>query len=269
MTPPVSSRIVTADATAQTWISALRDSHDRLAALIDTATPEQLTGPSYCAEWTVAQVLSHLGSGAEIFSLLLEAGLSAGEPPGRDAFPAIWDSWNGRSPDRQAADCRSADAAFVERLESLDEHQLDALHLSMFGMEMDAAGLARMRLSEHAVHTWDVAVALDPAAKIDPGAVGLLIDNLGATAARIGKSPGEALRVKVATTDPGRQLLLEVDDAVAITGEPGADVTSTIELPAEAFVRLVYGRLDPAHTPAGIAATGINLPLLRQVFPGF
>jgi uncharacterized protein (TIGR03083 family) len=260
---------VTADPTAETWIRALRDSHDRLASLIDAATAEQLTGPSYCAEWTVAQVLSHLGSGAEIFSLLLDAGLSGGEPPGREAFPAIWDSWNGRPPERQAADCRTTDAAFVERLENLDEQQLATLHLSMFGMEMDAAGLARMRLSEHALHTWDVAVALDPAAQVDPGAVALLIDNLGPTAARTGTSPGEAQRVQVETTDPARALLLEVDGAVVITDGPGADVSATLQLPAEAFVRLVYGRLDPAHTPASITATGVDLPVLRRVFPGF
>jgi uncharacterized protein (TIGR03083 family) len=266
---PVSSWIVTADPTAQTWISALRHSHDRLASLIDAATPEQLTGPSYCKEWTVAQVLSHLGSGAEIFSLLLDAGLSAGEPPGREAFPAIWDSWNGRSPEDQATDCGPVDAAFVERLENLDERELADLHLSMFGMEMDAAGLARMRLSEHALHTWDVAVALDPAAQIDPGAVVLLIDNLGPMASRTGKPSEEPLRVQVTTTDPARALLLEVDDTVVIAAGPGADIAATIELPAEAFVRLVYGRLDSEPPPAGITAAGVDLARLRQVFPGF
>jgi uncharacterized protein (TIGR03083 family) len=260
---------VTAEPTAETWISALRDSHDRLASLIDMATAEQLTAPSYCAEWTVAQVLSHLGSGAEIFSLLLDAGLTGGEPPGRESFPAIWDSWNRRPPEQQAADCQTADAAFVERLENLDEEALANLQLSMFGMEMDAAGLARMRLSEHALHTWDVAVALDPAANIDPGAVALLIDHLAPMAGRTGKSTGDALRVQVETTDPARLLLLEVNDAVALTDGSGAAVSATLELPAEALVRLVYGRLDAGHTPAGISATGVDLARLRLVFPGF
>ena len=260
---------MTLEPTAETWINALRRSHDRLATLIDTATLAQLTGPSYCREWTVAQVLSHLGSGAEIFSLFLDAGLSGAELPGRDAFPPIWDSWNGRPPERQAADCAPVDAAFVERLEHLDERQLANMHLSMFGMDMDAAGLARMRLSEHALHTWDVAVALDPTATVDPAAVALLIDNLSQLAGRTGKSPGVAVRVRVKTTDPERELLLDVDDAVVITDDPGADVSASIELPSEAFVRLVYGRLDPADTPTGITATTVDLERLRQVFPGF
>jgi hypothetical protein len=39
-------------------------------------------------------------------------------------------------------------------------------------------------------------------------------------------------------------------------------------LPAEAFVRLVYGRLDPDHTPASVVTDGGLLSLLRAAFPG-
>jgi hypothetical protein len=35
-------------------------------------------------------------------------------------------------------------------------------------------------------------------------------------------------------------------------------------------VRLIYGRLGPGHTPAGVEVTGnITLDDLRAVFPGF
>jgi len=40
-----------------------------------------------------------------------------------------------------------------------------------------------------------------------------------------------------------------------------------IELPAEAFIRLVYGRLDTAHTPPGVKE-GTTLDQLRTLFPG-
>jgi hypothetical protein len=40
-------------------------------------------------------------------------------------------------------------------------------------------------------------------------------------------------------------------------------------LPAEAFVRLLYGRLDRDHTPAGITTDGLTLDQLRAIFPGF
>lgn len=39
-----------------------------------------------------------------------------------------------------------------------------------------------------------------------------------------------------------------------------------VQLPAEAFARLVYGRLDRDHTPPGIESP--TLDVLRHVFPG-
>ena len=57
------------------WISALRHSHNSLRANVEPLGADRLRQGSYCSEWSIAQVLSHLGSGAEIFSLFLEAGL--------------------------------------------------------------------------------------------------------------------------------------------------------------------------------------------------
>src|ERR1700685_3884235 len=205
------------------WIGALRHSHDRLQALVEPLGQDQLEQRSYASEWSIAQVLSHLGSGAEIFGLFLDAGLAGQDPPGREAFGPIWNTWNTKDPQAQAADGLRADEATVERFESIDPGQKAQLRLQMFGMDMDTTGLARMRVSEHALHTWDVAVALDPSAQVDPGAVALLIDNLGPMASRTGKPGGEALQVQVATTDPARALLLALDDPVSISESPGAD----------------------------------------------
>ena len=56
-------------------IVALRTHHDRLAEVIAGLTPEQLKAPSAASEWSLAQVLSHLGSGAEIFLPRYTAGI--------------------------------------------------------------------------------------------------------------------------------------------------------------------------------------------------
>ena len=68
---------------ADRTIAALRTTHDDLAALVPGLTDEQLAGPSGASEWTVAQVLSHLGSGAEIGLATLETALGAGPAAGR------------------------------------------------------------------------------------------------------------------------------------------------------------------------------------------
>jgi uncharacterized protein (TIGR03083 family) len=250
------------------WIDALRHSHNRLRALAEPLTADQLQQRSYAREWSIAQVLSHIGSQSEVFGLFLDAGLNGEDPPGRDAFPPIWDAWNTRSPQAQAADAVVADEALVERIESLDTGQQQRFRLELFGMDLDMAGLLRMRLGEHAIHTWDVAVALDPAAMVAPGAVALLVDTLGHLAARSGKPDGTRLRLHVSATSPERHFTLESGDTVTLAPSQDEESLPELRLPAEALVRLVYGRLDPAHTPA-VEARGVDLDELRRIFPGF
>jgi uncharacterized protein (TIGR03083 family) len=250
------------------WIRALRHSHDRLQALVEPLDPGQLRQRSYDSEWSIAQVLSHIGSQSEIFVLWLEAGLSGQDPPGRDAFGPIWDKWNAKNPQDQAADALQADQATIERFESLDADQQARLRLQMFGMDLDTTALARMRLSEHAVHTWDVAVALDPSATVAPDAVALLVDMLSQFVARAAKPDGKRRKVRVATTDPERRFTLETaGEAVTLTASPGDEGRPELRLPAEAFVRLLYGRLDPDHTPP-VESDGVDLDELRRLFPG-
>ena len=62
------------------WIAALRRSHERLASLVRSLGPDQARGPSYCTDWTIAQVLSHLGSGAEIGLMMFPAALGQADP---------------------------------------------------------------------------------------------------------------------------------------------------------------------------------------------
>ena len=254
------------------WIGALRHSHDTLQAKVEPLDPGQLEQRSYASEWSIAQVLSHLGSQAEIFGLFLDAGLSGQDPPGPDAFHPIWDTWNAKSPQAQAADALRADQATLERFESLDADEQARLHLHLFGMELGTAGLARMRVSEHAIHVWDVLVALDPAATVAPDAVVLLIDTLDHLVARSAKPDGKQRKVRVTTTDPERTFILETGDAVTLVAADGEAPPelglSELRLPAEAFVRLLYGRLDPDHTPPA-ESTGVDLEELRAIFPGF
>ena len=255
------------------WIAVLRASHDRLAGLVAPLTPEQLRARSYCTDWSIAQVLSHVGSGAEIGLLMLPGALGEGEPVGPDAFGPVWDTWNAKSPDAQAADGLAADEQQVERLEHLTDAELAKISLPFFGMDLDAVGLVRLRLGEHAMHTWDVAVAADPAAVVSADAVTLLIDNVPQfLAPRLGKPQEDPLRLRIRTTGPERDYLLVAADTVTMTdasGDPAAEGVNEVRMPAEALLRLAYGRLDPAHTPAEVEADPADLNRLRAVFPGF
>jgi uncharacterized protein (TIGR03083 family) len=237
-----------------------------LRALVEPLDVRRLQEPSYASEWSIAQVLSHLGSQAEIFGLFLDAGLSGQDPPGRDAFAPIWDAWNARSPQAQADDALQADKTVVERFESLDAEQRERLHLELFGTAFDTTGLARMRLGEHALHTWDVAVAMNPAATVAPEAVALLVDTLDQLVARTGKPDGRERRVHVSTSGPNLDFTLEIGETVTLRAAETDESLPQLRLPAESLVRLVYGRLDPAHTPP-VEVRGVDLDELRQIFP--
>ena len=127
-----------------------------------------------------------------------------------------------------------------------------------------------MRLGEHAVHTWDVAVTFDPAATVAPDAVPELFEHIGQLLgvrgqARRGPASGSGCAPPTRSGD----YLLTVAESVTLSDwVPGTEVDGEVRLPAEALLRLLYGRLDPEHTPA-YTAEGIDLDRLRAVFPGF
>jgi uncharacterized protein (TIGR03083 family) len=259
----------------RTWIATLRRSHDNLASLVEPMTSEQVRGPSYCRDWTNAQVLSHLGSGAEIALLMLPGALGEGPPASRDAFPPVWDVWNAKSPDDQAADAIASDEKHVQRLEQLTDEELAAARLDFLGMQLDATGIIRLRLGEHVLHTWDLAVMRDPAATVQADAVELLIDNVPQfLAPRLGKPLPDPFRVRITTTDPHRDYLLTSGESVSVVNWPGDEAAGDetvphVVLPAEALLRLSYGRMDPEHTPASVSGDPEVLDKLRAIFPGF
>jgi uncharacterized protein (TIGR03083 family) len=249
------------------WLAAVQASHARLRSLVEPLSPEEVRGRAYPSEWSIAQVLSHLGSGAQIFGLFLEAGLTGSPAPGVEQFHPIWDVWNAKAPEAQAADGVAADGALVDRLVSMSDAERDNWQLDMFGGPTSFAGLLRLRIGEHAVHTWDVAVALDPAATVSDDAVRLLIDDLGPLVRRSGK-PHEPARIHVRTTEPSRELLLDLGDTDDLRPWDDGDQDGEISVPAEGLLRLVYGRLDAEHAPF-LTTVNVDIDELRRTFPGF
>src|SRR6478736_3258921 len=69
-------------------LEQLHKGHDDAVSLAGSLSPEAYERISYCPGWTVAQVFSHLGSGAEIGLAILEAGNK--QEPSPDPTP-IWD----------------------------------------------------------------------------------------------------------------------------------------------------------------------------------
>ena len=152
---------------AEGWVGALRESSRRLGQAVDALPADRLAGASYAEGWSIGQVLSHLGSGAEICTGLVERGLKGDERgPVREELLAVWERWDRLSPVDQRAAWREADGRHLALLGSVDAGQRTSLRVPYFAGPLDLASYAGYRLSEQAVHAWDVAVALDRRSEI-------------------------------------------------------------------------------------------------------
>jgi len=264
---------------ADRTISVLRTTHDELAAFVRGLAADDLLRRSGASEWTVAQVLGHLGSGAEIGLATLRAAQAGQDAPGGDFNHSVWDRWNAKSPEEQAGDFLTADAEIVSAYQSLDAETRERLRIkpAFLPAPGDVALMAGMRLNEAALHAWDVGVAFDPSATVASDAAGVLTDlYAGPLDFMIGfmgrpdeLDPRLATTLRVQTSDPERVLGLTLGETVGFSEAPEpADVV--LSIPAEAWTRLLGGRLAPEHTPPSVTVTGDDITLddLRRVFPG-
>ncbi len=137
-------------------------------------------------------------------------------------------------------------------------------------MTLDLPGFLVMRLSEHALHTWDVEVITDATATVPSEAAGLIAHNLGMIAGFSAKPDGESSEIHIETTAPSLHFLLTTTAESVSLNELATEGTADLRMPTEALVRLVYGRLDPEHTTFEKAdESHAVLGRLRTIFPGF
>jgi uncharacterized protein (TIGR03083 family) len=261
------------------WIAVLRASQERLAELVASLDAVGLATASMCTDWSVAQVLSHLGSGAEIARSALSTGTGGASTTGDGGNEAVWARWNAMSPREMADSLVDADRALVEAFEALDDDQLHSarVDLGFLPEPIDIAGFAGMRLGEHALHTWDVTAAFDHDSEVADDATALLIDRLPVLIAIVSgfmpreTRPAEAATITVSTTAPERTFALELGDVAALRPvEPGTPTQGELAIPAGAFLRLTSGRLKPGWPGDDAAPTGgLTMAELHTAFPGY
>lgn len=259
---------------ADAVIAALRSGYEGLADFVVTLTEADLAQPSGAAEWDVSQVLGHLGSGAEINQATITAAIAGKPNPGLDFARSAWARWDTMNRRDRADEFQNANEALIGLYESLDAHARDGLRIDMGFLPepVDVATAGRLRLSEFTLHAWDVRVGFDATATLSAGGTAQIAARIGDMAGWLAKPDAvkEHAVIRVRTTEPDLDLALRLADQVSVDSAIPERPDGTLSLPAEAWVRLVTGRLGPGYTPAGITASGAaDLDLLRRVFPGF
>jgi uncharacterized protein (TIGR03083 family) len=254
------------------WLTALRTASYDLRRLVDGLSEEELSRPSFADDWTVAQVLSHLGSGAEICAELVRRGLSGSDRgPQREELLPVWERWNAMAPTEQREQWRSADRAHIELLESVTAEQEQTLLVPYFAGPMDLTTYLGYRLSEHAVHGWDVASVFDADAVVGQldlawERIDLIATRFHDPAARDSLAP-RAIEVKHGgrrdRLDIREEIHLVAGDPTGTTAEPTATATGTTDV----LTRLVYGR-HRAGDQLDVTGSVTRADLVR-LFPGF
>ncbi len=150
----------------------------RLRTLVEGFDDEQLERPSYSTDWTIADVLSHLGSSAVLMARRLEAALAGAALPD-DIAPPVWDEWNAKSPRAKADDALVEDERLELALAAVSEADRARIEFSFGPLSVSFDTAAALRLNEHALHTWDIEVMSDAQARLAADAANVIVDNLG------------------------------------------------------------------------------------------
>ncbi len=183
--------------------------------------------------------MSHIGSGAVILKQGLKNVLQA-KPSDPGFNQSVWDEWNAKAPALQVRDALVADNALLVALEAVSLDQRGTFHFVIF--DLDFNGFVSLRLGEQAMHTWDVEVALNPAAKLLPDAVGVILHVLLQGRRFFGKANGER---KMSTS--ARRIPIRISPLSSLASRL---VWSAHRTPTMltwcywlgAFIGLVYGR---------------------------
>jgi uncharacterized protein (TIGR03083 family) len=249
-------------------IAALHTEHDTLVALVEGISADQLSSPSGADDWTVAQVLSHLGSGAEIGRKPIAK--AAGESVDAEDNQTIWARWDGSPPADQAAGFVRHNARWLETVDALTPEQRSSLTVDL-GFMPEPVPLVialGMRLNEVANHSWDARVGLDPSAEVNAESAAVLVELLaGPLAFMVGftAKPGE-LAGPVSVAVPGGGLV--VGDAITVVTSVDSP-SATFHGSTAAFVRLLNGRLKEPYVKDVSVDGAVTLADLRRVFQGY
>jgi uncharacterized protein (TIGR03083 family) len=248
---------------ADRTIARIRALHDDLVSRAASASDEDLARTSGASQWSVAQVLSHLGSQSEIALAALPALLTGAEPPAQDFNESVWARWDSLDDRAKASGFIEHSSALLAAVEAVPDRDTRTVTLAFLPHPIPWSGAMGMRLNEFALHHWDVVQGLDGDARIDDETAALLVEQLGQGLSFmlgfIGKPDQLAEPAVVQVAD----LHIVIGDTVGI--DPGATPTAILDAPLEAGIRLMSGRLREDVPVKG----NVTLDDLRRVFQGY
>jgi uncharacterized protein (TIGR03083 family) len=264
-------------------VKVLQTEFERLKQYLAALPADAWTQPSACALWEVRDVVAHLITGIEGFTLRITRGLQGDtSPPEGLPSPHIWRTHTQEERRQRAMRLAQGPIALRERLGndllSGFSHAWDQFnHLLVTLPAQDwhkpcyqgrgiipVHSLAHAGIFELAIHSWDICSALEPSAPLAPDTLAAILDFFSACPhwfflpdARL----STPVRYRFAFTGAlNRQWDIVVEGNQAHIG-PAADATPanvTFSCEVEPFVLMMCGRIgfDAALSDKRLIPTG-------------
>jgi uncharacterized protein (TIGR03083 family) len=249
-----------------------RQEFDRLTGYLEKLDAGGWVEQSYCTDWLVYQVVSHIGSGCRIGKLRLEQWAKGGPPVTREVMQEVWGFFDSLGPEQMLAAYSAAASEYVaaeaETPDAAGQQEVDG-----FAGRRPLHAYQLLRVWELACHSWDVYVARDTGARLDPAAVSMLARSLDQVFVPLDKDRASALTTRpigFKLTDSGASYTLDpTAERPRLQVGAGADAALLIEGPDEEVIRFLAGRhFLPGSTPKLKPTKGSaqDLASLRRAF---
>ena len=226
---------------------------------------------SYCSDWMVYQVVSHLASGSHIGKDRLDGWVNGAAAMTRDDMLAIWAKFDALSPDQMLGEYLKAAGEYLAAIRSIDD-QAGAQEVEGFAGKRPLYVYQLARLWELTSHSWDVYVARDRHATFAAEAVRVLAPMLHTLFTPLDRERAAEFADKPVVfkmTDTGDSYSLDLTDRPRLKQGSAENVALVVEAPAEEICRFVSGRhFVPGSKPTLRAASGSaeDLAKLRRAF---
>lgn len=229
---------------------------DRLLTYLENLPEEDWKTPSACEGWTVRQVVNHLGTGVAFFKPMIASVIEGKEIPpfSPEARQATADKFEAYSNQEIIKELGTENQAMAGYFAKATAEQLNTL-IPLFGGQMPLVFLSGLRLTEAAIHSWDIYSAENPDATLDAASAKLLLPNIFRMMPRFMRQTEIAeLNAKYRFNLSDSHFSPVVVEFVAGEATPrittGAEAEGAaagalvVNMTEEQFLRLVWGRLD-------------------------
>ncbi|HEY8284086.1 MAG TPA: maleylpyruvate isomerase family mycothiol-dependent enzyme [Chloroflexota bacterium] len=214
---------------------------DRLDAYLAPLDADGWLEQSYCTEWRVYQVASHLASGARIFLGNLAQWFDDGPPMAGEDMRRIWAEFDAMAPGEIYVAFHQATQDYFARLEALPP-EAGTMEVDGFLGRKPARTMLALRLNEVVLHTWDVLVARDRAARLPADALEtLLTTQLELRTLRM-PAPLAGKRILLTVSGSQWQWLIDCRGEKPVVESPTGEAEIRVDAPAEELCRLLSGR---------------------------